>query len=1406
MMSVDPNQAKSIFLSAVEDCAPEDWGAFLEKACGGDADLRRRVEALLVAHQGKDRLFDDPQTGLVERVGVSEPMETPGTLIRRYKLLEKIGEGGMAVVYMAEQEEPIRRKVALKIIKLGMDTRQVIARFEAERQALAMMDHPCIAKVLDAGATQTGRPYFVMELVQGVSITEYCDSNSLSTKDRLGLFIQVCNAVQHAHQKAIIHRDIKPSNIMVTHHDGKPVPKVIDFGIAKAINQKLTEKTLFTRYAHLIGTPAYMSPEQAELSDLDIDTRSDIYSLGVLLYELLTGTTPFSEEELRKVGYLEMQRVIREQEPVKPSTKISTLGDTSTEIAKRRSCTPELLRRAIRGDLDWIVMKSLEKDRVHRYETANALAGDVQRHLGSEPVLARAPSAPYRIRKFLRRHRSQVLAALVVAVTAIAATVLLMQWNRDRQRLEDAQDLRDRGILSQARELYAKADRKGALEIIGPILSSRHVGPEARLLQAGILVDDRRFDEATAISGSLLSERREIAGIAHAFLARILWESGSLDAEKHKQIEEHRRQAQMLLPETAEAYYLQAMTASTIKEQFAALDKALELDPRHYESRRLRAFTCYASRKYDRLRDDALVMTVLHDHDPLGYSLRATAGQELGRYTDAIADYNNAMALTPKDSPPYLDLATRRCEALLRMGDYERAAAEARDCSERWPDTPVFQYYRFAALTALGNYGKAADLFREIVLRTSTARDEFWLWVTKYVFDTLEARQSWHASGHEPIGVAFLPLVEAEETYRHLSTKARRITTNGFSAQWSPDESKLAFSLGVHGRSGVAIYDPLTKETDLLIVPGKDPRWSPDGRHIAFVRDCGAVRLEEFATAECKGQARWLEHEEVWVMTADGTEPRRLARGSWPSWSRDSTCVYYHSRADRMLYSISAVSPKAEPERIMACSDAFAFPSVSPDNQCIAYREEGTLKVWDLASQALVAEWREPFGTSGGPAWSPTGKELCLGAVSRVREETGLWIYTLDTNEPSKVLGSQVVAASWAPNGTHFVFHLRAPYLDIWAADLDPNVSAIESLGPARTLGEHFREMVALWTRRIETYPQDANGYLRRAVCYDSLGERAQAEADMRRWSRVIGGQSPETGLDTPTAQVDFTFGKPVNLEPTINHGGSNQAFPCLSANGRELYFCRAVPGALYDVFMTRRATVDSEWAVPIPLGSAVNTSEHEWGLSISADGTSLYFTYGGDPEARLYVTKRTTTNDDWGPPASIGGAVGTEIAVCPCISADDLELYFVSRRLKGYGDNDLWVTTRATVNDDWGTPVNLGAAINSPYLECDPVISADGLLLFFSSTRPGGRSVQDIYVSRRATRKGPWGSAVNPGPTLNSTFGQRPGSISSDGSMLYFFCSWPGGHGSRDIWRVPIIQSADSSSDGKGQRREDQR
>ncbi len=416
---------EKIFYEALEK-SPDQRKTFLKQACGEDHKLYNRIKALLGANDVKDDFLQSPV--LDSEITLDNPphIESPGAVIGRYKLLEKIGEGGMAVVYMAEQTEPIRRKVALKIIKLGMDTKSVIARFEAERQALAMMDHPNIAKVFDAGATETGRPYFVMELVQGVSITEYCDKNKLATRRRLELFVQVCNAVQHAHQKGIIHRDIKPSNVLVTMHDDKPVPKVIDFGIAKATNQRLTEKTLLTRYAHFIGTPAYMSPEQAQMSGLDVDTRTDIYSLGVLLYELLTGATPFDAETLRKAGYTEIQRIICETDPLKPSTRLGTLGQALTDIAQYRQANPESLRKLLKGDMDWIVMKCLEKDRTRRYETAHGLAEDIERHLRNEPILAHSPGLLYRIQKFWQRHRQHITMAAVV--TILLAGLIITVW------------------------------------------------------------------------------------------------------------------------------------------------------------------------------------------------------------------------------------------------------------------------------------------------------------------------------------------------------------------------------------------------------------------------------------------------------------------------------------------------------------------------------------------------------------------------------------------------------------------------------------------------------------------------------------------------------------------------------------------------------------------------------------------------------------------------------------------------------------------------------------------------------------------------------------------------------------------------------------------------------------------
>ena len=372
---------RSLFIEALEKTNAAERAVFLDAVCGEDGALRHRLENLLAAHKAAGGVLDCPAVPEAATGPHQSLTEGPGTVIGPYKLLQQIGEGGFGLVYMAEQTRPVRRMVALKIIKPGMDTAQVIARFESERQALALMDHPNIAKVLDAGATESGRPYFVMELVKGVPVTEFCDANHLPTEDRLKLFIDVCHAIQHAHHKGIIHRDIKPSNVMVTLHDGVPVVKVIDFGVAKATGQKLTERTLFTAYGQMIGTPAYMSPEQAEMSGLDIDTRSDIYSLGVLLYEFLTGTTPLEGKRLRAAGYAEMQRLIREEEAPRPSTRLSSLGDTATVLAGCRGLDVKRLVRLLAGDLDWVVMKALEKDRGRRYDTPGHFAEDVERYL-----------------------------------------------------------------------------------------------------------------------------------------------------------------------------------------------------------------------------------------------------------------------------------------------------------------------------------------------------------------------------------------------------------------------------------------------------------------------------------------------------------------------------------------------------------------------------------------------------------------------------------------------------------------------------------------------------------------------------------------------------------------------------------------------------------------------------------------------------------------------------------------------------------------------------------------------------------------------------------------------------------------------------------------------------------------
>jgi serine/threonine protein kinase/tetratricopeptide (TPR) repeat protein len=538
---------RDLFMAAlqIEDAAARS--AYLDRACAGDAALRRRVEALLAALEQAGSFLQQPAGELRATSDFSHPgplsggnpAEGPGTVLGPYRLIEQIGEGGMGTVWMAQQTEPVRRLVAVKLVKAGMDSRQVVARFEAERQALALMDHPHIARIHDGGTMADGRPFFVMELVKGIPFTDYCDQCSLTARERLDLFVLVCQAVQHAHQKGVIHRDLKPSNVLVAIQDGRPTVKVIDFGLAKAINQRLSEHTLRTGFHQLIGTPLYMSPEQAEMSPLDVDTRADIYALGVLLYELLTGTTPFEKERLGKVGYDELRRIIREEEPPRPSARLSTLGGKLTAVAAQRRTEPRHLSRTVKGELDWVVMKALEKDRNRRYESASAFAADVQRYLADEPVYACPPSTGYRLRKFARRNKGPVLAASLVVLALVAGVVgTSLGLIRAEQRAEG-----ERRAKGTAEKRLAQIEK--GIDLLGSLFAD--LDPfaeekEGRLLRA--LLGDRLDRAAAELEGDAVGDPLVVArlqerlgqtylGLGHAARAEALFTKAVTTRQAH---------------------------------------------------------------------------------------------------------------------------------------------------------------------------------------------------------------------------------------------------------------------------------------------------------------------------------------------------------------------------------------------------------------------------------------------------------------------------------------------------------------------------------------------------------------------------------------------------------------------------------------------------------------------------------------------------------------------------------------------------------------------------------------------------------------------------------------------------------------------------------------------------------
>ena len=1310
--------------------------------------------------------------------------ERLGSWVGRYRLLRILGEGGMGIVYLAEQEHPIERQVALKVIKPGMDSRRVIARFEAERQTLARLDHPNIAHVHDAGTTESGRPYFVMEYVEGLPITEYCDRNKLSIKDRLCLFMQVCQAIHHAHQKGFIHRDIKPSNILVTGQDGHAAPKVIDFGVARALSQSLTQETLFTQLGQLVGTPEYMSPEQVDMADEDIDVRSDVYSLGVLLYVLLTGALPFDTKTLRESGIEQIRKTIRETFPKTPSTRLIELGEEARTVAESRRTEVAALAKRLHTELEWIPLKAIEKDCNRRYQSAAELAGDVRHYLDGVPLLAGPPSTSYRMKKFLLRHQVGVTAGTLLTMALVCLLILSAGWYRDRIQLSRTEAFTHRNILSEARDLFSKRDLVQALRSVRAILDSAHVGSEAQLLYAGILVEGRHPDEAVGELKKLLNREPQVAGAAHALLARLYWESDLTEEERSNKVNNHRQKARDLLPDTPEAYFLRALTTNSTKEKLQLLNRALERNPGHYESRKLRAYVWHCSQRYEQMRDDAFALVVLRPQEAAGYILYGIALRELGKYEEAVTSFGNALARASSEGQDLIDIYSHRRETYMRMERYEAAIADAQQCVALSNHDRTQQFHLFCALFASGYYDSAEALYREAL-----SSETWWFWrrCAGFVYDVQGRGQDLNLPPGSEKNAAFLPILANVESRQSLTTKARRAVSGGFHANWSPDGQKLVYCTGVHGTSGIASFDLQSQEIELLTVPGRDPVYSPDGQHITYVRDHEILPLVELT-----GQPEPMMDEvspslEIWVMNSDGTDPRLMAKGKWPHWSQDSRHVFFCDYpGESTLRSISISRGLAEAETV--ATNLFFQPQVSPNGKYVACGENNTLRVLDLSTQQPVCHWTCPFGLTWTKAWAPQSDKLVVVSEDRLSPTgaRGLWMYDLNERTCKEMLSSTHLRVGWvsgSPDGRQLAMALSRYIYEVWIIEL-------QSLGPGQSIEEHCRDRAKRHIRLAQADPENAPGHRFYAECYRKAAER-------------------QVSADENTPPDALRLGVPVNLGPVVN-SPQDDRLPAISADGLELVFSSSRPGGSggHDLWMSRRVSPTDPWATPVNLGPRVNSSDDEFYANLSTDGLTLYFSSsrpGGLGMLDIWMAHRPNRDGNWSVPVNVGATVNsTDDDQAPVISADGLKLFFSSSR---YGDFDIWVVQRPTQDSIWSTPTVLQTTVNSIYAERSAILSADERWLVFESNRRGGypHSNSDIYASYRKTPESEWShpTLVSNPATIHADE-ERP-CLSRDGHWVYFsdHARWPqhagrlaGGCGGDDLWQAEVLRPGDWEPD----------